>query len=105
MLYIIILVMPEKKRRITRFWQKVTKDRSFRVHSLCMTIHQCWSAKSGFYIYQGTDKPKMKKEVKFDTEIKSVYHTDKYIGFVLKSKKENGYEICLYNRKGQRTDV
>lgn len=58
---------------------------------------------SGFYIYQGTDKPKMKKEVKFDTEIKSVYHTDKYIGFVLKSKKENGYEICLYNRKGQRT--
>ena len=45
----------------------------------------------------------MKKEVKFDTEIKSVYHTDKYIGFVLKAKDKNGYEICLYNQKGQRT--
>jgi hypothetical protein len=58
---------------------------------------------SGFYIYEGTDKPKLKKEVKFDTEIKSVYHTEKYIGFVLKAKDKKGYEICLYNQKGQRT--
>ena len=49
------------------------------------------------------NKPKLKKEVKFDTEIKSVYHTVEVYRFCFKGKGQKGYEICLYNQKGQRT--
>ena len=37
---------------------------------------------SSFIVYEGKDAPQKKKEVKLNQEIKSVFHTDKYIGLV-----------------------
>ena len=56
---------------------------------------------SSFIIYEGTDVPKKKKEIELNQEIKSVFHTDKYIGFTLLNKKKSGYEARLYNKSGK----
>ena len=37
-----------------------------------------------FVIYQGTQIPEMKQTIALKKEIKSTFHTDKYVGFVLK---------------------
>ena len=42
------------------------------------------------------------KEVKLTQEIKSVFHSDKYIGFILLNQEKSGYEVCLYDRSGER---
>ena len=63
---------------------------------------------SSFIIYEGTDVPKKKKEIELNQEIKSVFHTDKYIGFTLLNKKKSGYEerpvsythLDVYKRQG-----
>ena len=53
-------------------------------------------------IFQGNDKPKETASVKIDKEIKSVFHSDQYIGFVLKNKNSSGYELRLYNTNGKQ---
>ena len=55
-----------------------------------------------FVIYSGTEKPEQLKEVTMDQEIKSVFHSDRYIGFILLNQEKSGYEVCLYNRSGDR---
>lgn len=57
---------------------------------------------SSFIIYEGKDTPQKKKEVEINQEIKSVFHTDKYIGFVLLNKNKSGYEARLYNKSGKQ---
>lgn len=57
---------------------------------------------SSFIIYQGKDTPQKKAEVRIDQEIKSVFHTDQYIGFVLLNKRKSGYEVRLYNKAGKQ---
>ncbi|MBU3877918.1 hypothetical protein HGO97_019120 [Faecalicatena sp. AGMB00832] len=57
---------------------------------------------SSFIIYEGTDAPKKQKEVELNQEIKSVFHTDEYIGFTLLNKKKSGYEARLYNKSGKQ---
>ena len=55
-----------------------------------------------FVIYSGTEKPEQLKEVTMDQEIKSVFHSDRYIGFILLNQEKSGYEVCLYDRSGNR---
>lgn len=54
-----------------------------------------------FMIYKETDKPKLSKTVKLDKQIKSFFHDDKYLGFIL--KEESGeYELRLYDMEGNQ---
>ncbi|MCU6748124.1 MULTISPECIES: DUF5711 family protein [Lachnospiraceae] len=55
-----------------------------------------------FTIYEGTDIPKKKKEIEITQEIKSVFHTDKYVGFILLNKEKSGYEVRLYDKDGKQ---
>lgn len=55
-----------------------------------------------FAIYQGKEIPQKKKVVKLNQEIKSVFHSDRYIGFVLLNKAKSGYEVRLYNQSGKQ---
>ncbi len=57
---------------------------------------------ASFVIYSGRENPKQMKEVKLTQEIKSVFHSDKYIGFILLNQEKSGYEVCLYDRSGER---
>lgn len=57
---------------------------------------------SSFVIYRGTDEPKAEKEIKLNQEIQSVFHSDRYIGFVLLNQEKSGYELRLYNRLGEQ---
>lgn len=57
---------------------------------------------SSFIIYEGQDTPKKKQEVQLNQEIKSVFHTDEYIGFVLLNKNKSGYEARLYDKAGKQ---
>lgn len=55
-----------------------------------------------FVIYRGKDVPEKKKEVEINQEIRSVFHSDKYIGFILLNQDKSGYELRLYNRSGEQ---
>lgn len=57
---------------------------------------------ASFY-YDISDEPKLKKEIKFDQEIKSIFVGEKYLGYVLdnSNKKEEGSaRLCLYTKSG-----
>lgn len=55
-----------------------------------------------FFIYEGKNIPEKKKEVPLDQEIQSVFHTEKYIGFVLLNREKSGYEARLYDKSGKQ---
>lgn len=57
---------------------------------------------SSFIIYEGKDNPQKKKEIEINQNIKSVFHTDKYIGFILLNKDKSGYEARLYSQSGKQ---
>ncbi len=54
-----------------------------------------------FAVYSGSSVPKRETEVSLNQEIRSVFHTDKYIGFVLMTEDKSGYEVQLYNISGK----
>lgn len=56
---------------------------------------------NAFVIYEGTEAPKAVCKVDIDQEIESVFHSDKYIGFILLNEDKSGYEVRLYNRNGK----
>ena len=51
-----------------------------------------------FVIYEGTKSVKKKTEVKLNQEIRSEFHSDRYIGFILTNKDKSGYEVQLYDK-------
>lgn len=53
-------------------------------------------------IYKGTQKPKLSKNITINKTIKSAFHSDRYIGLVLKNEGKGGYELCLYNKTGKK---
>lgn len=53
-------------------------------------------------IYKGSDIPEESVSVDIDKEIKSVFHSDKYIGLILKNEGKGGYELRLYNASGKQ---
>lgn len=55
-----------------------------------------------FAIYKGTDIPEKVTEVEITQEIRSVFHSDRYIGFILLNQDKSGYELRLYNRSGDQ---
>ncbi len=55
-----------------------------------------------FAIYRGKDEPEKEKEIELDQEIQSVFHSDRYIGFILLNEEKSGYELRLYNRLGEQ---
>ena len=55
-----------------------------------------------FAIYRGKDEPEKEKEIELDQEIQSVFHSDRYIGFILLNQEKSGYELRLYNKLGEQ---
>ena len=55
-----------------------------------------------FAIYEGTQSVKKKKEVNLNQEIRSEFHSDKYIGFLLTNQDKSGYEVQLYDKTGKQ---
>lgn len=53
-------------------------------------------------LYKGKEKPELSQTVMLEKEIKSVFHNERYIGFVLKNEGKAGYELCLYNTAGKK---
>lgn len=53
-------------------------------------------------IYKGGSVPDESVSIDIDKEIKSVFHSDKYIGLVLKNEGKGGYELRLYNSSGKQ---
>ena len=54
-----------------------------------------------FVINTGAQIPEEKKTIQLKKEIKSTFHTDKYIGFVLKNTESTDYELRIYNMSGR----
>lgn len=52
-------------------------------------------------IYNGKEIPKQTLKIKMDKEIKSVFHSEKYIGMILKNQGKSGYELRLYSKTGK----
>ena len=55
-----------------------------------------------FIIYSGTQSPQVERKVEINQEIQSVFHSDRYIGFILLNQEKSGYEVRLYNRLGDQ---
>ena len=53
-------------------------------------------------IYEGTKSVKKKTEVKLNQEIRSEFHSERYIGFILTNKDKSGYEVQLYDKTGKQ---
>ena len=52
-------------------------------------------------IFRGKSVPEEAVKVEIDKEINSVFHSQKYIGMILKNEGKEGYELRLYNDRGQ----
>lgn len=52
-------------------------------------------------VFRRKSVPEEAVKVEIDKEIKSVFHSQKYIGMILKNEGKEGYELRLYNDRGQ----
>ena len=55
---------------------------------------------NSFAVYSCGEVPEKQQEVTLDQEIKSVFHSDRYIGLILLNQEKSGYEVRLYDRSG-----
>ena len=55
---------------------------------------------SSFIIFEGIEAPRREVQVFFREEIKSVFYTENYIGYVLQIDDQIGYELRLHNSRG-----
>ncbi len=53
-------------------------------------------------LYSGEGAPKLTKTIELDKKIKSVFHSEHYVGLVLKNGGRTGYELCLFNISGDK---
>lgn len=53
-------------------------------------------------LFKGKEEPKEVAAISLDKEIQSVFHSEKYVGLILKNKGKGGYELCLYNASGKK---
>jgi len=58
---------------------------------------------AGFMIYEGKQIPELVKKVDVEKEIKSICHSEKYIGMVLNNTGRAGYELRLFSMNGNQT--
>lgn len=62
----------------------------------------CAFGDNKFAIYSMKEIPELKCEVNLQSKVKSVFHNEKYIGFVLENKKgDNKYRILTYDFEGK----
>ena len=62
----------------------------------------CVYTDTGFDLYEMEEKSAELVSKKFDGEIKSTFHTDSYLGFVLKGDiTEKGHNVLVYNTSGK----
>ncbi|MCI8941103.1 MAG: hypothetical protein HFH12_14145 [Dorea sp.] len=54
------------------------------------------------FFYSGEGKPKLEKTVLLNKKIKSVFHSSRYVGLILKNERKAGYELCLFNASGKK---
>lgn len=52
--------------------------------------------------YKGKQTPVLAQAVTLNKQIKSVFHSNRYVGLVLKNEGKAGYELCLYNASGKK---
>ena len=52
--------------------------------------------------YKGKETPVLAQTVTLNKQIKSVFHSNRYVGLVLKNEGKAGYELCLYNAAGKK---
>lgn len=57
---------------------------------------------AGFMLYEGKQIPELAQKVDVEKEIKSVFHSQKYIGMILNNTGQAGYELCLFNLNGKQ---
>jgi hypothetical protein len=56
---------------------------------------------NGFYVFEGSQKPSLKKEVGFEDEVQSVFRNNKYIGITYSNPEEEGsWHIKVYDMSG-----
>ena len=55
---------------------------------------------NSFVVYSYGEVPEKQQEVTLDQEIKSVFHSDRYIVLILLNQEKSGYEVRLYDRSG-----
>ncbi len=55
-----------------------------------------------FAISKGSRIPEKTTEVELSREIRSTFHTSRYIGFVLLNEEKSGYELRLYSKSGKQ---
>lgn len=55
-----------------------------------------------FLLFKGKNIPEKQKEIELNQEIRSVFHTDKYIGFILLNAEKSGFELRLYDKNGKQ---
>lgn len=52
--------------------------------------------------YGGEGEPELAETIKLDKKIKSVFHSEYYVGLILKNGGRTGYELCLFNTSGKK---
>lgn len=52
-------------------------------------------------VYSGAGDPELDAKITVEEEIKSVFHSEKYFGLILKNNEKGGCLIRLYNKKGK----
>lgn len=52
-------------------------------------------------LYKGREVPQETVRINIDKKIKSVFHSDRYIGLILRNEGKEGYELKLYNVDGK----
>ncbi len=55
-----------------------------------------------FVISKGNRIPEKIAEIELSQEIRSTFHTDRYIGFILLNEEKSGYELRLYSKSGKQ---
>ena len=52
--------------------------------------------------YHGEGRPELAETIILDKRIKSVFHSNRYVGLILKNERKEGYELCLFNTSGKK---
>lgn len=52
-------------------------------------------------LYKGREVPQETVRINIDKKIKSVFHSERYIGLILRNEGKEGYELRLYNVDGK----
>lgn len=84
--------------------QVVGKDCENTIMASGFFLNKSTSAAVGddcLVIYRGDKKPEEVTTITIEKQIKSLFHSDRYIGMVLQNEGKEGYELRLYSASGK----